>query len=243
MSAPGPDAPRPRFAFLDLDGTLVRSNLAHVSIHHQARRQTLSGRAASLTGLAVSAPGLLALDKISRSAFQQVLYAGFAGISSDRLRWLGEHAAEHVYLANLRQGTPGFLDRLRRAGLEPVLVTGSLAHVVAPLAATLGISRWAANRLEIRDDRATGRLQPPVMSGARKAQWMRELCESTGALLAECHAYTDSAADLPMLAIVGHPCAVHPERALQYEARAMQWPCIQLDDGQPPTEPLLQTAD
>lgn len=233
----------PRYAFLDLDGTLVRSNLAHVSIHHQARRQTLSGRAASIAGLALSGPGLLALDRVSRSAFQQVLYAGFAGISRDRLRWLGEHAAEHVYLANLRKGTPGFLDRLRRAGLEPVLVTGSLAHVVEPLAKLLNIERWAANQLEIRDERATGRLLPPVMSGARKAQWMRELCESTGALLAECHAYTDSAADLPMLAIVGHPCAVHPESALLYEARAMQWPVIQLDAGEDAPEPLLQTAD
>ena len=240
-----PDFPteRPRYAFLDLDGTLVRSNLAHVSIHHQARRQTLSGRAAALVGLAASGPGLLALDRVSRSAFQQVLYAGFGGLSGDRLRWLGEHAAEHVYLANLRKGTPGFLDRLRRAGLEPVLVTGSLAHVVAPLAARLGIRRWAANQLEIRDERATGRLLPPVMSGSRKAQWMRELCESTGASLAECHAYSDSAADLPMLAIVGHPCAVHPERALLYEAQAMQWPCIRLDEGQDDPEPLLQTAD
>jgi HAD superfamily hydrolase (TIGR01490 family) len=231
----------PKYAFLDLDGTLVRSNLAHVSVHHQARRQTLIGRAAALASFAVASPGMLALDFVSRSAFQEVLYTGFRGISEDRLRFLGEHAAEHVYHANLRSGVDSFLAGLRRAGLEPVLVTGSLAHVVGPFAARLGIEKWAANRLDVRDNLVTGRLVPPVMSGARKAKWMRELCEETGALLADCHAYSDSAADLPMLAAVGHPCAVHPDRALLLEARAMQWPVIMLDEGRPADESIVRT--
>lgn len=233
----------PRYAFLDLDGTLVRSNLAHVSVHHQARRQSLSGRAAAIAGLAATAPMLLALDRVSRSAFQEVLYAGFHGLHMDRLRWLGEDAAEHVYEGNLRTGTRSLLDRLRSAGLEPVLVSGSLEHVVKPFAARMGIPHYAANRLEIRDGYATGRLVPPIMSGARKAAWMREFAESNGALLSECHAYSDSAADLPMLAIVGHPCAVHPERALKYEARANHWPVIDLEDGREVAEPFIATAD
>jgi HAD superfamily hydrolase (TIGR01490 family) len=230
-----------KFAFLDLDGTLVRANLAHVAVHHQARRTTLTGRLGALTGLAASAPALLALDKVSRSAFQEVLYAGFRGISADRLRWLGEHAAEHVYEANLRDGVRDLLDRLRKAGLEPVLVTGSLAHVVEPLSKRLGIVHWTSNRLEIHDGVATGRLVPPVMSGSRKAAWVRDFAETHGALLSDCHAYSDSAADLPMLAVVGHPCAVNPERALQLEARAMHWPVVDLDEGRAHTEPLLRT--
>jgi HAD superfamily hydrolase (TIGR01490 family) len=233
----------PKYAFLDLDGTLTRANLAHVAAHHQARRRSLSGRIGSLVALGAMAPALLALDLVSRSAFQEVLYAGFRGLSEDRLRWLGEHAAENVYEKNLREGAKDFLDRLRNAGLEPVLVTGSLAHVVTPFCGRLRIADFASNRLEIRDRVATGRLVPPVMSGSRKAAWIREFAEQRGALLSECHAYSDSAADLPMLAIVGHPCVVHPDRALRLEARAMRWPEISLDDGHPNPEPLLQTAD
>lgn len=232
-----------KYAFLDLDGTLVRTNLAHVSVHHQARRQTLTGRAAALSGLAMSAPALLALDKLSRSAFQELLYAGFRNLHEDRLRWLGEHAAEHIYEANLRQGTRSLLDRLRKAGLEPVIVSGSLHHVVEPFCKRMGIAHFASNKLEIRDGLATGRLVPPIMSGARKAAWMREFAESHGALLSECHAYSDSAADLPMLAIVGHPCAVHAERALKMEAKANHWPVIDLEDGRDIAEPLVATAD
>jgi HAD superfamily hydrolase (TIGR01490 family) len=219
------------YAFLDLDGTLVRANLAHVAAHHQARRQSLSGRVAAIAGLAAASPALLALDRVSRSAFQEVLYAGFRGLSRDRLRYLGEHAAEHVYEKNLRPGTRAYLDRLRAAGLEPVLVSGSLLHVVAPFCERMGIAHFVANQLEIRDDVVTGRLVPPILSGARKATWMREFAQQRGADLAECHALSDSAADLPMLAVVGHPCVVHPERALALEARAMNWPTIGLDDA------------
>lgn len=233
----------PKYAFLDLDGTLVRANLAHVAAHHQLRRVSISGRIGSIAALVASAPALLALDKVSRSAFQEVLYKGFRGIGEDRLRWLGEHAAEHVYEANLRDGTRGLLANLRRAGLEPVLVTGSLAHVVGPLAKRLEITSWTANELEVRDGAATGRLLPPVMSGAKKAAWIREFAERHGASLSDCHAYSDSAADLPMLAVVGHPCAVHPDRALLLEARAMHWPVVDLEEGRQHAEPLLQTAD
>lgn len=233
----------PKYAFLDLDGTLVRTNLAHVSVHHQSRRQTLSGRAAALIGLATTSPMLIALDRVSRSAFQELLYAGFHSLHMDRLRWLGEHAAEHVYEANLRGGTRTFLARLRQADLEPVLVTGSLLHVVAPFAKRMGIQHYTANQLEIRDGRSTGRLVPPIMSGAQKARWMREFADANGAHLSECHAYSDSAADLPMLAMVGHPCAVHPDRALRLEAHSNHWPVIDLEGGRPVAEPLIVSAD
>jgi HAD superfamily hydrolase (TIGR01490 family) len=238
-----PAAARPRFAFLDLDGTLTRANLAHVAAHHQVRRQSLSGRVGSLAALGAMSPALLALDLVSRSAFQELLYKGFRGISADRLRWLGEHAAEHVYEKHLRAGARDFLARLRKAGIEPVLVTGSLEHVVAPFCERLGIAHFAANRLEIRDESATGRLVPPLMSGARKAAWIRDFAEAHGAVLSNCHACSDSASDLPMLAVVGHPCVVHPDRALALEARAMHWPEISLDDGSAAAEPLIQTAD
>jgi HAD superfamily hydrolase (TIGR01490 family) len=225
-----------KYAFLDLDGTLVRTNLAHLAVHHASRRTTLSGRFGSLALLAASSPALATLDMVSRSAFQELLFRGFRGLSVDRLRYLGEHAAEHVLIQNLRPGVRELLARLRAAGLEPVLTTGSLEHVVTPFARALDIAHYAANRLEVHQGQTTGRLVPPVMSGARKAAWIRSFCHDRDAQLGDCHAYSDSGADLPMLAIVGHPCAVHPDRELLLEARAMQWPIVALQVPSPPDE-------
>ncbi len=224
----------PTPAFLDLDGTLVRSNLMHIAMHHAARRATLSGRAANLLGLAAAAPALAALDKLSRSAFQDLFYRGFAGLSEDRLRYLGEHAAEHVLLANLRDESRDLLDRIRRAGLTPVLLTGNLAHVVEPFARHLGIELWFSNQLEVRDGFATGKLAPPLRSGANKAGVIRQVCADLGATADACYAYSDAIADLPMLAAVGHPCAVHPDLGLRSEARSHDWPILTLDHVTPP---------
>jgi HAD superfamily hydrolase (TIGR01490 family) len=219
----------PALVFLDLDGTLVRSNLVHVALHHGARRATWVGRAGHVMGLALGAPGLAVLDRVSRSAFQDILFRSFQGLSEDRLRWLGEHAVEHMLMPRMRAGTPDLLDRLRRADLEPVLVTGNLAHVVAPFAKALGIARWYANALEMHRGEATGRLAPPLRTGANKAAIIRAECAEHGVDPEDCHAYSDSFADLPMLSAVGHPCAVHPDVGLREEARANHWPILDLD--------------
>lgn len=219
----------PTFAFLDLDGTLVRTNLVHIAVHHAARRASWGGRAANLLGLAAAAPALAALDKLSRTAFQDLFFRGFAELSEDRLRFLGEHAAEHVLTANLREGSLDLLDRIRAAGHEPVLVTGNLAHVVKPFARHLGIRHTASNRLELRHGVATGRLAPPLRTGANKASFIRAFCAKHDAEPEACHAYADAIADLPMLASVGHPCAVHPDLSLLSEARGNQWPVLDLE--------------
>jgi len=52
---------------------------------------------------------------------------------------------------------------------------------------------------------------------------MRRLATEAGYDLAECWAYSDSRTDLPMLAAVGHPVAVNPDRALRREAARRGW--------------------
>ena len=41
-------------------------------------------------------------------------------------------------------------------------------------------------------------------------------------------AYSDSLSDYPMLAVVGRPCAVNPDRKLRSYARAYEWPILDL---------------
>jgi phosphoserine phosphatase len=75
----------------------------------------------------------------------------------------------------------------------------------------LGIETYVANHLEFVGGIATGRLLPPVLAAATKAQWIREYAEKEGINLSQSFAYSDSMSDLPMLSIVGHPAAVNPD--------------------------------
>ena len=52
---------------------------------------------------------------------------------------------------------------------------------------------------------------------------MRALAEAEGLDLSRCSAYSDSFNDLPMLTMVGTPCAINPDSRLRDHARANGW--------------------
>jgi hypothetical protein len=56
---------------------------------------------------------------------------------------------------------------------------------------------------------------------------MRALAEERGYDLDACFAYSDSETDAPMLETVGHPFAVHPDKALRKLAEENGWPILQ----------------
>jgi phosphoserine phosphatase len=79
----------------------------------------------------------------------------------------------------------------------------------------------------------TGELVGDLMHGSRKAEAVRQLSERAGADLADCAAYGDSANDLQMLEIVGHPCAINPDPHLRVHALESRWPVRDLRRRRP----------
>ena len=76
------------------------------------------------------------------------------------------------------------------------------------------------------DGRYTGRLDGPFCYGSGKAEAIEKLAAERGYDLNLCYAYSDSASDLPMLELVGHPVAVNPDAALESVARERGWPMV-----------------
>jgi phosphoserine phosphatase len=77
----------------------------------------------------------------------------------------------------------------------------------------------------VADGKYTGQIEHYVY-GPHKATAITELAAAEGYDLSECYAYSDSITDEPMLAVVGHPCAVNPDRALRRLAVARGWPVL-----------------
>src|SRR5580698_1919954 len=92
----------------------------------------------------------------------------------------------------------------------------------------VGASGHISNRLEIKDGYATGKLLRPIVAGPEKARLLREWAKARGADLGDCFAYSDSYSDVPMLSVVGYPCAVNPDLRLLKLARTYAWPVIYL---------------
>ncbi|MPQ98120.1 HAD-IB family hydrolase [Modestobacter sp. I12A-02628] len=113
----------------------------------------------------------------------------------------------------------------RDAGREIVIVSSSGAEMVEPIGEMLGADRVIATRMVVQDGRYTGEVAYYAY-GENKAAAVREVAAEMGYDLADCHAYSDSITDLPMLSAVGHPTAVNPDRGLRREAARRGWPVL-----------------
>src|SRR3954470_2070879 len=92
----------------------------------------------------------------------------------------------------------------------------------------LGVDRVVATRMVVEDGRYTGEIDFYAYA-ENKAAAMREVAAEGGYDLADCYAYSDSVTDLPMLAAVGHPTAVNPDRGLRKAALQNGWPTLRFE--------------
>jgi HAD superfamily hydrolase (TIGR01490 family) len=176
----------------------------------------------------LSLPVFAVTDQYSRKVFNDLFFQRYKGETEDRLRFFADELFETVLRPAVFPGTPGLIRKSKSLGLRQVVVTGALDISVEPLMRHLGIEDYAANRLEFVNGVATGRLLPPVLAAATKANWIRTFAEREGISLSESYAYSDSMSDLPMLSLVGHPAAVNPDMRLRQTAIHHDWPILNL---------------
>lgn len=215
-------------AFYDVDGTLVKTNIVHVYAYYAMNRGSLLGMAGRTLGTAASLPLFGALDLINRKVFNEFFYRYYEGLSEDRLITVAEDMFEDVLKPAIYEQSKDLIAEARRSGCRIVLVTGALDFTMRPLARYLGADELIANKMQFVGGKATGKVIPPIIEGANKANAIRDYCVREGLSLAHCHGYSDSASDYAMLAIVGRPTAVNPDMRLRSLARAYNWPILDL---------------
>jgi HAD superfamily hydrolase (TIGR01490 family) len=115
------------------------------------------------------------------------------------------------------------IDEHHDAGRKVFIVSASPEEIVAPLAQYLGADEAIASRARVdRHGRYTGEMQFYAY-GPAKADAMRDVARRQGIDLDASYAYSDSATDVPMLEVVGHPVAVNPDRELARVAKERGW--------------------
>jgi HAD superfamily hydrolase (TIGR01490 family) len=215
-------------SFFDVDGTLVRTNLLHPTVFYLANHTNPLRSLGALARAAAGGPRMALAEMLDRRRFNELLFAAYEGISRDRLLLLADEAFDSVMKRAIFAGARDLVQRCRDEGHAVVLVSGALDFLMDRLAAHLGATEHISNRLEFQDGYATGKLLRPVVAGPEKARLVREWARARGEDLGDCFAYSDSYSDVPMLSVVGHPCAVNPDFRLHKLARTYAWPVIQL---------------
>lgn len=98
--------------------------------------------------------------------------------------------------------TPGvqeLIDGVHAAGGRVGVVSGGFHELLDPLAARLGLDFCRANRLEVHDDRLTGRVLGDIVDAEAKRRALEEWAAASGTRLARTIAVGDGANDLRML--------------------------------------------
>ena len=215
-------------AFYDVDGTLVKTNIVHTYGYYAMNRGSIRGIAGRTLGTIASIPLFATLDIIDRKTFNEFFYRYYAGLSEDRLLTLAEEMFEDLLKPAIFPKARDLIEEARRSGCKIVLVTGALDFTVRPLLKYLQADDMIANKMQYVGGIATGKVIPPIIEGANKAYAVREYCVREKLALEKSYAYSDSASDYAMLAIVGRPTAVNPDIRLRALARAYQWPILDL---------------
>ena len=224
-------------SYFDVDGTLVTTNLLHPTFFYLVNQQN-PVRSLERVGRALwKSPRLAIAEMMDRRMFNELLFSVYEGISEDRLLLLADEAFDILRRALFPEAR-SLIARCREKG-DVVLVSGALDFLMKRLADYLGATHVIANRLEIKDCRATGRLLRPVVAGPEKARLVREHAREHGHDLDECYAYSDSYSDVPMLSVVGHPAAVNPDARLARLARTYDWPVLNLKKAAGPSQSLM----
>jgi HAD superfamily hydrolase (TIGR01490 family) len=215
-------------SYFDVDGTLVTTNLVHPTLFYMLNQKTPFQSVAKLGLALVKAPWMVLAEMRDRRLFNELLFTSYEGFSEDRLLALAEEAFDKVIKPAIYPGAKDLVKISLEKGHDVILVSGALDFLMDLLSEHLGATGVIANRLEIKDRFATGKLLRPVVAGPEKARLVREDARARGHNLDDCFAYSDSYSDVPMLSVVGHPAAVNPDRRLSLLAQAYHWPIIHL---------------
>lgn len=141
-----------------LDFTAVRS-VAFFTWNAQSFPERWMRRGA-MGALAIGRPFLYASNRVVAT---RMLHMVLRGESRDRLDLLGEEFFHYFLKPWLkRRGVEKLKDAMSSDG-EIVLVSQGLDHIMRPLANHLGVKKILSNRLDFRNELATGRLLDPVI--------------------------------------------------------------------------------
>jgi HAD superfamily hydrolase (TIGR01490 family) len=210
-------------AFFDVDNTIMRGASIFQLARGLYRREFFTLR--DIARFAWQQARFVALGENLEHVQQiQARALSFvAGHSVAELRSVGEEVFDELMADKIWPGTHALARMHLDAGQRVWLVTASPVEVADVIATRLGLTGALGTVAEQVGGVYTGRLVGQPMHGAAKAQAVLALAHREGLDLSRCAAYSDSANDLPLLSLVGHPCAVNPDRRLRARADAEGW--------------------
>jgi HAD superfamily hydrolase (TIGR01490 family) len=230
-------------AFFDVDNTLMRGASIYYFARGLAARKMFGPADLARMAWGQASYRMRGAENAGHiDAARQAALAFVAGHQVSDIVSLCEEIYDDTMADRIWEGTRELAQRHLEAGQRVWLVTASPVELAGIIARRLGFTGALGTVAESVDGVYTGRLVGGLMHGEAKARAIEALAVREGLDLTRCSAYSDSANDLPMLRLVGHPCVINPDAELRAEARAHHWPVHDFRAGRKATMIALPTA-
>ena len=242
-SSPPPIPDPAAGAFFDVDNTLMRGASIYYFARGLAARKMFGPMDLARMAWGQACYRMRGAENADHiDAAREAALTFVAGHRVDDIVSLCEEIYDDTMADRIWEGTRELAQRHLEAGQRVWLVTASPVELAGIIASRLGLTGALGTVAESIDGVYTGRLVGGLLHGEAKAAAVEALAAREGLDLARCSAYSDSANDLPMLRLVGHPTVVNPDAELRAEARANHWPVHDFRSGRKATLIALPTA-
>jgi HAD superfamily hydrolase (TIGR01490 family) len=216
-------APSRAAAFFDLDNTVLRGAAIFYFARGMYARKYFRARDIAWFGYQQVRFRLGAEDPEQVDGARSTALSFIVHRSVGELKDLAEDIFEEVVEKKIWPGTRAIVQSHLDEGQRVWLVTAAPVELATIVAKRLGLTGALGTVAEHVDGAYTGRLVGDLLHGPAKAEAVRALAVREGLELERCAAYSDSANDIPMLSLVGYPCAINPDASLRAYAKERGW--------------------
>jgi HAD superfamily hydrolase (TIGR01490 family) len=210
-------------AFFDLDNTVLRGAAIFYLARGMYSRKHVRARDLARFGYQQVRFRLGAEDPDHVRDARSTALSFIVHRSVGELKDMAEEIFEEVIEDKIWPGTRAIAQSHLDEGQRVWLVTAAPVELATIIAKRLGLTGALGTVAEHVDGAYTGRLVGDLLHGPAKAEAVRALAVREGLELERCAAYSDSANDIPMLSLVGFPCAVNPDARLRAYAKERGW--------------------
>lgn len=224
MTVHPPEKPRVA-AFFDLDKTVLAASSTFAIGRGFRRRGMLPPGTVARSVYAHASYMVRGADHVQMERMRELLSDLVTGWETEVVDAVVHEALEEVLVPLVYPEAAELIRWHQEFGRDVVIVSSGAEEIVGPIGRRLGADHVVGSTMQVVDGRYTGAIDFYAY-GARKAEVVRSLAAQHGYDLQASYAYSDSATDLPMLAAVGRPHAVNPDRQLTAHAETHGWPVL-----------------
>lgn len=216
-------------AFFDLDKTIIAKSSTLAFTKPLFKAGLLNHRALAKAGIAQAYYQIFGADHSQLERVKDELANLTSGWDRSEVVSLIEETVAGIVPPLVFAEALAIIENHRGRGRRIVVVSSSPEEIVKPLCRYLSIDEVIATRAATDPDgRYTGEIEFYAY-GPGKAEAMADLARRDGIDLEASYAYSDSATDVPMLELVGHPVAVNPDGELRRIAEEREWEIRKFD--------------